>query len=269
MELGDLEESETPEDEPSLLLSNIEMLEHLQKNLAENLSTQRRWKDRDWVQAQVVQYLQSTPCTRLDPSRRREFQSLLESRKRRAVKSSLSPAKPNPDPVFPTSPSPLKVPSAEPPFPDLAPSSGGNLQPDLNGIPARDSVSTASLKAAAASTSARDESGDESPYDGDEAIATGFGLARSEALQILNFMPSEAVELHLMIDDLDSRFSTKQQDGLLDAISRYTRTTAPVGEKACVTANAAAATEGAASAEERGEARVAGKVSGDGQMNGL
>ena len=123
--------------------------------------------------------------------------------------------------------------------------------------------------AAAAASAARDESGDESPYDGDEAVATGFGLARSEALQILNFMPSEAVELHLLIDDLDSRFSTKQQDGLLEAISRYSRTNPPAEEEeASISANVAATAEGAASMEESDEGRAAGKFCGDAEMNG-
>jgi hypothetical protein len=35
-------------------------------------------------------------------------------------------------------------------------------------------------------------------------------------------MPTEAVELHLMVEDLESRLTPKQQDGLLEAVSRYT-----------------------------------------------
>jgi hypothetical protein len=57
----------------------------------------------------------------------------------------------------------------------------------------------------------------------DETLASGFGLTQAEALQILNFMPTEAVELHLLIEDLDSRLTQKQQDGLLETISIYTR----------------------------------------------
>jgi RNA polymerase Rpb4 len=269
MELGGLEESEAPEDEPSLLLSNVEVLEHLQRNLAENRSTHKRWKDRDWVQAQVVQYLQSTPCTRLDPSRRREFQSLLESRKKRAAKKAPpSLVKTNPETPLPTSPSPLKVPSAEPPFPDSAPSSRGSFQPQ-NALPTRDSDITSRAATAAAASSAPDESeDDESPCndDGnDEAIATGFGLARSEALQILNFMPSEVVELHLLIDDLDGRFSTKQQDGLLDAISRYTRTQPADEEDASAAGDVAVTTVEAASVVEERDKVCA--TNGE-QMNG-
>lgn len=48
---------------------------------------------------------------------------------------------------------------------------------------------------------------------------TGFGLTDAETLQVLNFMPSESVEIHLMIGELQNRMSDAQQDDLLQAVA--------------------------------------------------
>ena len=49
----------------------------------------------------------------------------------------------------------------------------------------------------------------------------GYGLTDSEMLQILNHMPTELVELHLIIDDLPSRMSDERQEELLQLIATY------------------------------------------------
>ena len=50
----------------------------------------------------------------------------------------------------------------------------------------------------------------------------GFGLTDGETLQILNHMPSELVELHLMIEDLPSRMNDERQEELLALVGEYT-----------------------------------------------
>ena len=42
-----------------------------------------------------------------------------------------------------------------------------------------------------------------------------FGLTQAEVLQIVNLMPTELVELHLIIDQLDQRLDEAQQQQLL------------------------------------------------------
>jgi hypothetical protein len=54
------------------------------------------------------------------------------------------------------------------------------------------------------------------------ATTTGFDLTEAESLQILNFMPTEPVEIHLMIEELHARMTEKQQEGLLEFIASYT-----------------------------------------------
>jgi hypothetical protein len=49
----------------------------------------------------------------------------------------------------------------------------------------------------------------------------GFGLTDAETLQILNLMPKEPVEIHLMIEDLQSRFGEDRQQELLNIIAKY------------------------------------------------
>jgi len=48
-----------------------------------------------------------------------------------------------------------------------------------------------------------------------------YGLTEAEAVQILNFMPQEPVEIHLMIDDLHDRMSETKQEEFLNMIRSY------------------------------------------------
>ena len=108
---------------------------------------------RDWIEAKVLEYLQSTPCTRLkDPSRRAELKSRLMSKKKKK----------------------------------------------------------------------KDILGDDESQSGRlPSGLTGFDLTEAESLQIINFMPTELVELHLMVEELHARMTEKEQDALLELISSY------------------------------------------------
>ena len=50
---------------------------------------------------------------------------------------------------------------------------------------------------------------------------TGFGLTEAESLQVLNFMPQEKVEIHLMVEELHARMSEERQDELLELIKSH------------------------------------------------
>jgi len=50
---------------------------------------------------------------------------------------------------------------------------------------------------------------------------TGYGLTEAEAIQIVNFMPTEPVEIHLMVEDLHARMSEAKQEEFLDLIKSY------------------------------------------------
>eukprot|EP00934_Nitzschia_sp_Nitz4_P005858 Nitzschia sp. Nitz4//scaffold22_size323478//163857//164354//NITZ4_000540-RA/size323478-processed-gene-0.404-mRNA-1//1//CDS//3329543034//5848//frame0 len=54
-----------------------------------------------------------------------------------------------------------------------------------------------------------------------EATTAGFGLTKAEALQIANFMPTEMVEIHLMVEELHARMSEQRQEELLEFIASY------------------------------------------------
>jgi len=56
-----------------------------------------------------------------------------------------------------------------------------------------------------------------------KSVPTGFNLTEAEALQIMNMMPSQPVEIHLMVDELQSRMSEEEQEEFLDFISSYTK----------------------------------------------
>eukprot|EP00588_Corethron_pennatum_P003524 CAMPEP_0194298618 /NCGR_PEP_ID=MMETSP0169-20130528/60266_1 /TAXON_ID=218684 /ORGANISM="Corethron pennatum, Strain L29A3" /LENGTH=149 /DNA_ID=CAMNT_0039048623 /DNA_START=82 /DNA_END=531 /DNA_ORIENTATION=- len=54
-----------------------------------------------------------------------------------------------------------------------------------------------------------------------ESDEGGFDLTDAEALQVLNHLPTEIVELHLLIEDLPSRLSEERQQDLLNCIARH------------------------------------------------
>ena len=170
--------------EQPILISNAEVIELLQKRISlrneSRAASSKREQDatgvsapvsqskkrepksgvatsqmshRDWIEAKVLEYLQSTPCTKLkDPSRRSELKSRLMSKKRKK----------------------------------------------------------------------KDILGDDESQPGRlSSVPTGFDLTEAESLQLINFMPTEMVELHLMVEELHARMTEKEQDALLELISYY------------------------------------------------
>lgn len=59
------------------------------------------------------------------------------------------------------------------------------------------------------------------PGDLVKQLRKDFKLTKAETLQILNFMPRESVEIHLIIEDLQTRMSSEKQDELLALIAKY------------------------------------------------
>ena len=47
---------------------------------------------------------------------------------------------------------------------------------------------------------------------------TGFDLTEAESLQIVNFLPKEPVEIHLMVEEMHARMSEERQGELLELI---------------------------------------------------
>ena len=57
------------------------------------------------------------------------------------------------------------------------------------------------------------------------ASVTSFGLTEAEAIQIANFMPTEPVEIHLMVEELHNRMTEAKQHELLQCIASYRQET--------------------------------------------
>ena len=62
----------------------------------------------------------------------------------------------------------------------------------------------------------------------------GFELTDGEALQILNLMPKEPVELNLVIEDMDSRLNEEEQTRLLELIGTYSTNSSTTEPNAAV-----------------------------------
>lgn len=63
--------------------------------------------------------------------------------------------------------------------------------------------------------------GDEEDGEKQQSSSAGYDLTEAEALQIMNMMPSEPVEIHLMVDELQSRMSEERQEEFLSFIKEY------------------------------------------------
>jgi len=91
-------------------------------------------------------------------------------------------------------------------------------------------------------------------------IQNGYGLTHGETLQILNHMPSELVELHLIIEDLPNRMSDERQEELLKLIATHAGRDPAQGKKSGE--DGAEAKEKDADMEEvEGDEEVLGKIS--------
>lgn len=76
------------------------------------------------------------------------------------------------------------------------------------------------LRRTVAATKVEDGEDDQKP-PAQESEATGFDLTEAEALQIMNMMPTQPVEIHLMVDDLQSRMSEERQEEFLTFVESY------------------------------------------------
>lgn len=66
------------------------------------------------------------------------------------------------------------------------------------------------------------QEGQQQPIDhSNESEEEGFGLTDGESVQILNLIPRESVEMHLIIEDLTERLPESRQRDLLRVISDY------------------------------------------------
>mmetsp|Transcript_3888 Transcript_3888/g.8376 ORF Transcript_3888/g.8376 Transcript_3888/m.8376 type:complete len:260 (+) Transcript_3888:193-972(+) len=97
----------------------------------------------------------------------------------------------------------------------------GELVGKLRGVgsAADDTTATDAEMSDAVKSSPDDNSGQELEQSG--GGGANYGLTDGETLQILNHMPSELVELHLMIEDLPDRMADERQEELLALVGEY------------------------------------------------
>mmetsp|Transcript_2536 Transcript_2536/g.3855 ORF Transcript_2536/g.3855 Transcript_2536/m.3855 type:complete len:191 (-) Transcript_2536:410-982(-) len=65
------------------------------------------------------------------------------------------------------------------------------------------------------------QSGDSKTENNEEEMRKGFNLTDAETLQVLNLMPKEMVEIHLIVEDLDARMNEEKQSKLLELVQTY------------------------------------------------
>jgi RNA polymerase Rpb4 len=189
--------------ETPVLISNIEVLELLQKQQKQRVEQekaaaqrgggeqqqqgdnngdagrplakkQRRVRHRDWIEEQVMLYIQSTPCMQIANSTRPERHQLEKKLTNLPKKKGI-----------------------------------GSSSESFN------STTTMTTTTTDASSTGSNGAGQQLHLQ----QQGGYGLMPAEALQILNFMPTQMVEIHLMIEELNERMTEKQQEEFLKFMS--------------------------------------------------
>ena len=138
------------------LISNLEVLEILKRRPPP--PPRKRHRPSNRVAKKVKEYLEQTPCTRIELPKSQGLLQKLQSQKRRGI--------------LPSSPA-----------------------SNTNGSDTEEAPTT--------------------------STNTGFGLTHAEAIQCLNTVPTEPVEIHLLIEDLPGRLSDRQQEELLELMRSY------------------------------------------------
>mmetsp|Transcript_18805 Transcript_18805/g.52283 ORF Transcript_18805/g.52283 Transcript_18805/m.52283 type:complete len:239 (-) Transcript_18805:182-898(-) len=83
------------------------------------------------------------------------------------------------------------------------------------------SSSAKSSSAAPSSSSSTAETSAKQSDSADAAESNGFNLTEAESIQIINFLPRQPVDIHLMIEELQNRMSETRQEQLLEFIASY------------------------------------------------
>lgn len=149
----------------------------------------RKFRHRNYVEEMVVDYVQSTACGNIDLEAVKDLHTLVSRLKRKPKSKRLTmQQKENGTTSHSNNNNGIKF----------------KEDPSANG-----STHTPTLNDESNSTSASSQS----------ASGEGFGLTDGEVVQVLNLVPRESVEIHLIVEDLTSRLSETRQEELLNVIA--------------------------------------------------
>jgi hypothetical protein len=211
-----------------VLLPNAEVLQMLQKSVEENkrrlakiqkaateqqqqqrqqqnskkqskrlIVPANKFEHRDWIEEKVLNYLKKTPCVHLPVHKLQELKSKCTT-------------------TTTTMTNVVKQRRGH---------SSGHPSTNL-GKRAR----TALGDDPHAATSSSNIDNDTTSVSATIATSKSYGLTEAETIQVLNFMPQEPVEMHLLVEDLHSRMSEKQQEEFLDMIELYSSRNKSLGD---------------------------------------
>lgn len=164
-----------------------------QQPLQRNVRRRDKFQHRDYVEEKVVEYIQSSPCGNIGLTKLKHMPQLVSILKRKRSKN--NNAKQDKNPV--------------------------DNHDDINNE--KSDYEMNGYHSNNGKVNAHENCNGSKQQENSYRIENkkGFGLTDGETVQILNLIPSESVEIHLMIDDLSRRLTESQQDDLLRTIRQY------------------------------------------------
>jgi len=148
----------------------------------------RKFRHRNYVEEMVVDYVQSTACGNVNLEKIKDLHVLVSTLKRKPKK-------------------------------EKANVNNDQTTQNGHGVMVKEEPSTKSNGTHPPDSNTKKTSKNANSYSSHSNLEEGFGLTDGEVVQVLNLVPRESVEIHLVIEDLASRLSETRQEELLNALA--------------------------------------------------
>ena len=158
-------------------------------NIGTSKNKNSKLRHRDHIEQTVYEYLSYTPCANMDVTTLPELVKKLKGKRRIKKKLENEEQKQQQN-------------------------QGGNMNKMIK-------TEEGPIEVAAQPPPPNSETGQMEDENDSDVNKDKYGLTDAETLQILNHMPTEQVDIHLMIEDLSSRLDDDEQNKLLALVAQF------------------------------------------------
>jgi hypothetical protein len=189
------------EEEAAATIGTIEHAENTSTSIANGKSNDKNSKlrHRDYIEETVYEYLAHSACANVDLDKIPTLVSKLKGKRKvkKAVVSNQNQSN------------------------DVGDNANANIHANANKLVKTEEGAFVPEPVSEPVSMDTNEENDDNDNNSNSSMDQNYGLTDAETLQILNHMPTEPVEVHLMIQDLPSRLNEDEQNNLIELIAEY------------------------------------------------